>query len=222
MSRARQIGGLWFDRHLASHKATSEQLELLSAAENIPLDDLLDEGLVQKEVAIRLRTALGEGVIPQEVMERRRAAKQLASMQPECRICSAFDWECDGSITRHHFIPRWMMLLLENYQSYAARSKCCIPICVGRHRDLHLRGDAETPKSIAQFLNNNERKFAQKLLDEIREQHPKIFDLISGGDESTYEYVLLRDYQLGRFSTSRLDGAVPARHSSQGTALATG
>jgi hypothetical protein len=222
MSRARKIGGLWFDRHLASHKATSEQLELLSAAENIALDDLLDEGLVQREVALRLRMALGEGVIPAEVLERRRAAKQLASMQPECRICSALEWDCEGSITKHHFIPRWMMLLLENYQSYAARSKCCIPICVGRHRDLHLRGDTETPKSIAQFLDDRERKFAQKLLDEIREQHPAVFDLVAGGDEGTYEYVLIRDYQLGLFSTSRSVAGTARFNYSQESAQATG
>src|SRR5438128_2648296 len=105
MSRARPIGGLWFDRRLAGAKATSEQLELLAASENVPIDDLLDEGLRQGEVVDRLRIALGENTVPPEILERRREAKRLASMQPRCRICSAFDWECDGSITRHHFIP---------------------------------------------------------------------------------------------------------------------
>lgn len=199
MSRAREIGGLWFDVQKNHEKATSEQLELLAAAENIPLDDLLDEGARQGEIIVRLRQALGEGVIPQEVLERRRAAKEAAKHQPQCRICSEFGWDCDGSITRHHFVPRWMMLQLENYVAYAARSKCTIPVCVGRHRDLHLRGDTDTPKSIAQFMTNDERKFAQKMLDELREQHPHVFDLILGGDESTYEYVLLRDYMHGRF-----------------------
>lgn len=222
MSRARKIGGLWFDRHEANHKAKAEQLELLAAAENIPLDDLLDEGLRQQDVVVRLRTALGEGVIPQEVLERRRLAKELAKQQPECRICSQLGWTCDGSITRHHFIPRWMMLLLDNYAAYAARSRCCIPVCVGRHRDLHLRADEETPKSIAQFLTVPERRFAQKLLDEIREQHPRVFDLIAGGDESTYEATLVRDYQHGLFSTSRSDTVSVRFNSSQGTALAIG
>jgi hypothetical protein len=61
MSRAREIGGLWFDVQKNHEKATSEQLELLSAAENIPLDDLLDEGARQGEIIVRLRQALGEG-----------------------------------------------------------------------------------------------------------------------------------------------------------------
>jgi hypothetical protein len=209
MSRARPVGGLWFDRQKANEKATVEQLELLSATENVSLDDLLDEGLRQGEIIERLRAALGETLVPQEVLERRRIAKENAKRQPACRICSSFGWDCEGSITRHHFIPRWMMLNLENYQSYAARAKCTIPICIGRHRDLHLRGDTDTPKSMAQFLTDDERKFAQKLLDELREQHPAIFDLVAGGDESTYESVLIRDYISGAFRKAS-DHAVSA------------
>lgn len=204
MSRARQIGGIWFDVRRKNEKATSEQLELLAAAENVPIDDLLDEGLNQDATAYRLRVALGEGIIPAEVLQRRRAAKAAAKLQPDCVICTAMGWECEGSITRHHFIPRWMMLMLENYQAYATRSKCCAPICVGRHRDLHLRGDTETPKSIGQFLTDDQRAFAQKLLDEFREQHPAVFDLIMGGDEATYEHVLLMDYTRGSFRESRM------------------
>lgn len=199
MSRARSVGGIWFDVQKNHEKATSEQLELLAAAENIPLDDLLDEGARQGEIIIRLRAALGEGVIPPEILERRRAVKEASKFQPQCRICSSNGWECDGSITRHHFVPRWMMLQLENYVAYAARSKCTIPVCVGRHRDLHLRGDTDTPKSIAQFLTNDERKFAQKMLDELKDQHPAIFDLVAGGDESTYESQLITDHTYGRF-----------------------
>lgn len=202
MSRARQIGNMWFDVNRNHQKATVEQLELLAVAENISLDDLLDEGLNQGDVVMRSRQALGEGVIPPEVLERKRVARQLAAHQPNCRICSQFNWECDGSITRHHFVPRWMMIMLENYVSYAARSKCTIPICVGRHRDLHLRGDTETPKSIAEFMTDDERKFAQKMLDELQEQHPKVFDLILGGDDSTYEHILIRDYVQGRFRSA--------------------
>jgi hypothetical protein len=218
MSRARPIGGLWFDKQKANEKATVKQLELLAAAENILMDDLLDEGLRQGEVALRLREALGEGAIPPEVLERRRAAKEAAKNQPGCVICTNLGWECDGAITRHHFVPRWMMLLLENYVAYAARVRCTIPVCVGRHRDLHLRGDTETPKSLAQFMTDAERAFAQKLLDELRQQHPAVFDLIMGGDESTYEYVLLRDYHRGAFRVARRSENV----TSQGTALATG
>lgn len=202
MSRARPIAGLWFDRKRSHFKATSEQLETLAAVENIPIDDLLDEGLLQGQVVMRLREALGEGVIPPEVLERKRQRRLEAAQQPACRICDAYGWECEGSITRHHFIPRWMMLQLENYQAYATRRLCTIPICISRHRDLHLRGDEETPKSIAQFLNERERKFAQKMLDELREQHLAIFDLIGGGDGSTYESQLLLDYRRGRFTES--------------------
>jgi len=206
MSRARPItfGGetYWFDRHQASQKATAWQLELLAGVEGIPLDDLLDEGLTQKQVLDRLRETLDQGRIPEDVLERMQRAREEASREPDCRICSAFGWTCDGRITRHHFIPRWMMLNLENYQAYAARVKCTIPICVGRHRDLHLRGDEETPKSIAQFLTDDERAFAQKMLDELREQHPAIFDLIAGGDEATYEYILTKDYTHGAFRTT--------------------
>lgn len=202
MSRARAVGGLWFDVQKNHTKATSTQLELLSAADDIPLDDLLDEGLRQGEVIMRLRQALGEGVIPPEILERKRLAKELSMREPKCRICAAYDWQCEGNITRHHFVPRWMMLMLDNYVSYASREKCTIPICLGRHRDLHLRGDLETPKSIVQFLNEEERKFAQKMLSELRDQHFRVFNLILGGDENTYEYVLLRDYMLSNFHKS--------------------
>lgn len=199
MSRYKEIGGFGFDKKASHKKATPEQLELLAAAENVPLDDLLDEGLNQGEIRRRLTMIFHADVIPAEVLERRRIAKELAALEPECRICSELGWECDGRITRHHFVPRWMMLLLENYTAYAARVRCTIPICVGRHRDLHLRGDTDTPKSIAQFLNEQERAFAEKMLDEFREQHPKVFDLIAGGDESTYEYQLIDDFNHGRF-----------------------
>jgi len=207
MSRSRPIHfgdrTIWFDRHQAAKKATAEQLETLSAAEGIPLDDLLDEGLTQREILDRLRAVLHQGSIPDDVLERMQRAREEAATQPTCRICDAFDWTCEGRITRHHFIPRWMMLNLDNYQAYAARTKCTVPICVGRHRDLHLRGDEETPKSIAQFLTDDERAFAQKMLDELRDQHPAIFNLIAGGDGGTYEYQLITDYFHGRFRSAK-------------------
>jgi hypothetical protein len=199
MSRYKNIGGLGFDKKASHKKATTSQLELLAAAENTPVDDLLDEGLNQGQVRHRLVSVFHADVIPPEVLERRRMAKEASQNQPECAICTKLGWECDGDITRHHFVPRWMMLLLDNYVSYASRTKCTIPVCMGRHRDLHLRSDDETPKSIAQFLTDDERKFAQKMLDELKEQHPAVFDLIAGGDESTYEYQLIRDYTVGRF-----------------------
>jgi hypothetical protein len=92
-----------------------------------------------------------------------------------------------------------MMLLLDNYQAYAARSKCTIPICVGKHRDLHLRGTESGPKSIVPFLTVDERRFAQKMLDELRHERPHIWNLLEGGDENVYEWQLLRDFHLGEF-----------------------
>jgi hypothetical protein len=210
MSRARQIGGIWFDGNRKGEKATAQQLELLAAAENVQLDDLLDGEPRQGEVATRLREALGEGMVPPEVLERRRAAKEEAANQPACRICSALGTECEGSITRHHFVNRWIMLMLENYASYAPRRVCTIPICVGRHRDLHLRGDTDTPKSIAQFMQPHERAFAQKMLDEFKEQRPHVYDLLAGGDEASYEYQLIRDHQRGLFRSSRLEDEAPS------------
>lgn len=202
MSRAKliEVNGesLWFDKSQNSDPASVSQLELLADAEGLELDDLLDEGLNQGQVMHRLHFALHGDLIPPEVLERRRARKAVSAALPKCRICSTLGWGCEGSITRHHFIPRWLMKELENYQAYAARSKCTIPICTGRHRDLHIRSDKRTPKAISEFLTDDERKFARKMLDELKLQHPKIFDLISGGDASSYEYQLIRDYTTGK------------------------
>lgn len=217
MSRYKRIGPAEFDKKASHKKATTTQLELLAAAENVSIDDILDEGLNQGQVRHRLVDVFHKDIIPHDVLERRRLAKEAAKIQPSCRICDTFGWECDGSITRHHFVPRWMMLLLDNYVSYASRAKCTIPICMGRHRDLHLRSDDETPKSIAQFLTDDERKFAQKMLDELKEQHPAVFDLIAGGDETaTYESQLVRDYIHGAFREASRD------YTSKRLGLATG
>lgn len=199
MSRARPIGGLWFDTQQNGKACKVEHLELLAAAENISVDDLLDASLNQGELIRRLRAALGEGVIPAEVLEKMRARKAEAALLPACRICGTNGWECEGSITRHHFIPRWMMLQLENYQAYAARSRCTIPVCLGRHRDLHARDDL-AGKSIVPYLTDHERAFAQKMLEELEEQHPKVFKLIASGDETVYEGQLVRDYLAGEFT----------------------
>lgn len=205
MSRARPVGGLWFDRRRASEKATAAQLEELAVAENVTLDDLLEEGLNQGQVLDRLRLAYGENVCPPEVLERARARREAAKREPVCRICEDLGTVCEGRITRHHFVPRWLMLKLDNYQAYAARSRCTIPICVGRHRDLHIDGDRDTPKSIAQFMTDYERAFAQKMLDELYEQiGPSTRDwLDSGGSGREYDWQLIEDYHDGAFRTSR-------------------
>jgi hypothetical protein len=203
LSRARPFNlpghePLWFDRAKSNRKATAEQLQTLAAAENVPIDDLLDEGLTQGQVLQRLREAINGNLIPQEVIDRRRAAKELASRHKDCRICTAAGEVCEGDITAHHFVPRWLMLQLENYTAYAARSKCTIPVCVGRHRDLHLRGD-EAAKSIARFMTDDERAFAQKMLEELEEQRPAIMKLIRGGDANAYEAQLVSDFDHGEF-----------------------
>ena len=197
MSRAKYFNhngeDIWFDYKA---RATVSQLELLADYEGIEIDDLLDEGLSQKQVARRLFEATTH-VVPQNVLERRRERERIAGMSPACRICALNGWECEGRITRHHFVPRWLMLVLENYPAYAARRLCTIPICVGRHRDLHERDCSD--KSIVPYLRKDERKFAHKLLGELQEQHPKIFELISNGDYYAYEYQLVRDFSQGLF-----------------------
>lgn len=192
---------IWFD--VKNNVATVQQLELLSDIEGVSLDDLLDEGLGQKQVLRRLHER--DGLIPEHVLERRRLRLQEQANAPACRWCALTGAQCEGSITRHHYVPRWLMLLLDNYQAYAARVLCTIPVCLGRHRDLHLRQGS--PKSIAACLNDRERAFAQKLLDELREQHPAVFDLIAGGDGMSYEGQLIRDYLGGEFRRTSDQGA---------------
>lgn len=196
---------IWFDRK--APVATVQQLELLSDIEGVPLDDLLDEGMTQGHVLRRLHEC--DGLIPEHVLERRRQRAQEQANAPACRWCGPLGLECEGPSTRHHYVPRWLMLLLENYQAYAARSLCTIPICLARHRDLHLREGSA--KSIVAGLDDRERTFAQKLLDEIREQHPAVFELLAGGDGDSYEGQLIRDYLSGalrRSVDSRLSEAV--------------
>jgi hypothetical protein len=184
---------VWFDNK--APVATVQQLELLADVEGVPVDDLLDAGLGQKQVLTRLHEM--EGVIPSHVLERRRQRRLEQLYAPPCRWCGPRGLECEGSSTRHHFVPRWMMLLLENYAAYSARSICTIPICLGRHRDLHQRDGS--PKSIADCLLAREKAFAQKLIDELREQHPAVFELLAGGDGDSYEGQLIADYFAGRF-----------------------
>jgi hypothetical protein len=202
MSRARSINhnGIthWFDTHRNSAPANIDKLELLAAVENIEIDDLLDEGLNQGAVIERLRKGLDQGVIPAEVLERQRARRAEAGQQRICRIHGENE-ECEGRITRHHFISKWLMKELENYNSYARRDRCTIPICMGFHRDLHMR--QANGKSIVEYLNDEERAFAHKMIEELEEQHPKIIKLLRKGDpEVSYEARLIRDYDEGKFS----------------------
>lgn len=208
MSRARPFDDpMTGERHWFNQtaRATAAQLELLADWEGIELDDLLDEGLSQKQVLFRLREAATPGVIPQYVLERRRERERTHGVAPACRICSLNGWQCEGRITRHHFVPRWLMLELGNYQAYAARSLCTIPICVSRHRDLHIRDARDKDKSILRYLRPTERRFAEKMLGELKAERPKIYELLLGGDYYAYEWQLVRDHSQGRFRND--DGA---------------
>jgi hypothetical protein len=221
MSRARPYTHngetFWFDQ---KSRATAAQLELLSDIEGIDLDDLLDEGLGQRQVLLRLRSQEEHHLIPEYVLERRRERQARQGAQVACRICSLDGRRCEGSITRHHFVPRWLMLELESYQAYASRSVCTIPICVGRHRDLHLRDDR--PKSIIPYLRPHERRFAHKLLDALKEEHRAIFDLIMSGDASSYEYQLMRDYTQGLLLKDEQAYELPEYQFGTAQALAVG
>lgn len=198
MSRARwiEIDGErhWFDTNQDGQLASGEQLELLAAAENIEIDDLLDADLTQGQIILRIREALDGPVIPHEILERKRVRRAQAQQRPACRICG-----CEGKSTRHHFVPRWVMRELENYNSYSARSMCTIPLCVECHRDIHRRDD-RPGKSIVPFLLPHEAELAQRILTDLQAQRPKIFDLLAAGTEWTYEGVLLRDFIEGRFA----------------------
>jgi hypothetical protein len=163
MSRARpySIDGkdvLWFDNRAP---ANTKHLELLADVEETDLDDIFEMNLSQKQVLYRLHKA--GGLIPEGVLEKRRERRMRASEEPACRICIPEGKTCEGRITRHHFIPKWLMRELDHYNRYAARSKCTIPICVGRHRDLHYRGECDiSDKSIAPYLNRHEKKLADR------------------------------------------------------------
>jgi len=203
MSRSRPIEHpvtgetIWFD--VKGGLATPAQITLLSDLEGIPLDDLLDEGLCQRQVLRRIHEF--GGLIPEGVLERRRERLEAQKNAAPCRWCSLTGETCEGPSTKHHFVPRWLLLLLENYSAYAARSLCCIPICLSRHADLHFRRAGN--KSIVDCLNARERAFAHKLITELKEQRPAVYDLILSGDQRyAYESQLLNDYIHGKFSSA--------------------
>lgn len=199
VSRARPIRlpdgeALWFNTRLNGRDAEVADLELLAAFEDVSLDDLLDENLTQGDLILRLREALGQGGVPPQVEMRRRSAQAERQVQPRCRFCGA-----EGNSTRHHFVNRWIMKELTNYDEVGARSRCTVPVCGSCHVDLHDRSSG-TDKSIAAVLNEREREFACDLLERLRREHPKVFGLLAEGDaESVYEARLVRDWLDGLF-----------------------
>src|SRR5208282_3567354 len=197
MSRARDwthpITGkvFWFDAY--DGEATVEQIELLAEMEDADIDDLLDERLSTKAVLYRLNDA--SDLIPHEIIEQKRARVLSTQRVLICRY-HGDDGECEGSVTRHHFVPRWLMLELPDYINYAPRSYCTIPACVGWHRFLHIR-DGNSNKSIASYLTEAESDIADHLIESLKDVRPVLFDLIAHGDKTSYEWQLIHDYQEG-------------------------
>ncbi len=184
----------WFDAY--DSEATVEQLEVLADMEDAEIDDLLDERLSTRAVLYRLNH--NSGLIPHEIIEQKRARVQSAQRPLVCRYHDDPD-DCKGAITRHHFVPRWLMLELPDYINYAPRAYCTIPACVSSHRELHMR-DGISDKSIVDRLTIDERRLADRMLSELKEARPVLFDLLLAGDPKySYESQLILDFARGRF-----------------------
>src|SRR5208282_4539272 len=213
MSRARDwvhpLTGriFWFDAY--DGEATVEQIELLAEMEDADIDDLLDERLSTKAVLYRLNH--NSGLIPHEIIAQKRARAANAPRLLVCRLHGE-DGDCEGSITRHHFVPRWLMLELPDYISYAPRTYCTFPACVGWHRELHLR-DGSNEKSVAPYLTDAEKDIADHLIESLKVERPNLFSLIAHGDDNSYEYQLIHDWQEGKFARAEQDDLVLARNS---------
>jgi cytochrome c553 len=194
MSRARPIAGHWFDIQKNGQKATVEQLELLATVEGTDFDDFLErQPLTQGDVVKRLRENLGQ-TIPEEVFLRRQKWREERQHEKACRLCGT-----EGDSTRHHFVNRWMLLRLKDYQrKWADRRDNCIPVCLRCHRNLHSRNGVA--HSIVPHLNDQERAFAQKALIALKEEQPGLFIWIAEGTDRVYETRLVRDYLEGKFN----------------------
>ena len=206
MSRARPIpkpdGGLhWFDVRKNNEKATAEQLELLATVGDVDLEDLLDgatfgkDHLTQGDVVRELREAMGQ-TIPPEVLTKRQKWRDERAQAKECRICGR-----EGDSTQHHFVNRWILKQLDGYQhKWADRRINCIPACVECHRDLHSRANGS--HSIADKLTDTEKDFAERAIQALFDEKPKLFLMIARGNDSVYETRLVRDWIEGKFKTS--------------------
>lgn len=198
MSRARDIWvageQVWFDTRLDGEQARLDHLELLALVENLDIDDLLDGHVTQKEVIIRLRNALGQNSIPDEIRARRKQWKEARRVAPKCRICTA-----KHDSTKHHYVNKWILRELPEYgKRWADRTVNTIPVCLKCHRNLHERtGPA---KSIVEYLTTEERDFAWRALDLFCQRHSKMAITIARGDDSVYEARLLKDFIIGLFN----------------------
>ena len=207
MSRARSIEFAgethWFDTNENHKKATDQQLELLAMAEDIDLEDLLESVVTQGDFIKRLREALGQDVIPLDVLRRRQEWRAERRSAPNCRMCGKI-----GDSTRHHFVNRWILRELENYtQKWADRKVNCIPVCIDCHRDLHDR--TGTAKSIADKLTPAEKRYAASALAQLAQERPKLLLLIAKGDDSVYEARLVKDWIEGHFEVRPAEASKP-------------
>lgn len=210
MSRARSVvidgAKHWFD--MKSPKATAEQLELLATIEETEIDELLESSVGQGEILRRLREALGQTQeIPAYVLERRQKWREARQVQPQCRMCGK-----EGDSTRHHFVNKWILKELEHYtQQWASRKENCIPVCIDCHRDLHDRSNG--PISIADKLTDTEKDFANRALEQLAEERPKLLILLARGDDSVYEARLVKDWIEGKLDTMQAsaEGESPLR-----------
>jgi hypothetical protein len=190
-------GYYWLDVSRNGEQATSGQLELLAAIEDVEIDDLLDSVVTQGEILRRLRDALGQGPIPADVLARQAERREARKRQPACRLCGTV-----GNSTKHHFVNRWILRELADYaRDWSDRTKNCVPLCVDCHRDIHQRGNAD--KSMVGLLSDDEVAFVDAALSALAEERPRLLILIAHGDTGTYESKLLQDWIEGKFSTPR-------------------
>lgn len=183
----------WFDAHGIP---SVRELEVLADAEGLDIDDVLDAQLSSKEVLFRLNKLADR--IPEEGLNRIKRRQEQGEPQI-CAICPVEGWGCQGRLTKHHFVPKWVMLELPNYEAYAPRSLCTIPVCLGAHKFLHKRYGNGGSKSIAKYLGDTEKALAHQLIAELRQERPKIYALLAGGDKSSYEWQLIHDWRRGLF-----------------------
>lgn len=199
MSRARDwqnpvTGSVhWFDAHGIP---SVRELEVLADAEGLDIDDVLDAQLSSKEVLFRLNKLTDK--IPEAGLNRVKR-RQEQGEPAVCAICSIEGWECEGRLTKHHFVPRWIMLELSEYEVYAPRNICTTPICLGAHKFLHKRYGNGGTKSIAKYLDDTQKALVHELVTMLRQERPKIYALLAHGDTSSYEGQLIRDFRRGLF-----------------------
>lgn len=207
MSRARPITlgdeQIWFDTAKNGERAKPQHLELLALVEEIDIDDLLDEHIVQGTVIQRLRDALGQNTIPEEILQRREAWREARHKAEPCRLCGA-----KGDSTKHHFVNRWILKELVDYAwRWSPRARNCIPVCLECHRNLHERtGEA---KSIVPFLKDDEKAFAEEALEALSKERPAVVILLARGDDSVYESRLLKDWINGEFKPTEPERITP-------------